>query len=77
VTTQERSFVEADPRAVRDLAAAAELLETAAFRGAMTATPAVAALLRARQPLARLLRRPGAEADPETIAIARALLERP
>lgn len=35
-----------------ELRAAATALRTATFRGAMTATPAVAALLRAREPLA-------------------------
>ena len=35
-----------------ELTAAADTLRTAAFRGAMTATPAVAALIRAREPLA-------------------------
>jgi len=38
-----------------ELRTAAEKLRNAAFRGAMTATPAVAALLRAREPLARWL----------------------
>lgn len=43
----------ADPRA--ELAAAAEHLRTATFRGAMTATPAVAGLVRTREPLTHLL----------------------
>jgi hypothetical protein len=38
-----------------ELAAAAETLRTGRFTGAMTATPAVAALLRAREPIAALL----------------------
>lgn len=38
-----------------ELREAARTLRTAAFRGAMTATPAVAALVRAREPLALLL----------------------
>lgn len=37
------------------LRAAAKHLRTGAFRGAMTATPAVAGLVRAREPLAELL----------------------
>lgn len=41
------------PRA--ELQAAADFLRSATFRGAMTATPAVAALVRAREPLALLL----------------------
>lgn len=43
----------ATPRA--ELAAAAEHLRTGTFRGAMTATPMVAGLVRAREPLALLL----------------------
>lgn len=38
-----------------EINAAAETLRTATFRGAMTATPAVAALVRAREPLAKWL----------------------
>lgn len=38
-----------------ELAAAAETLRSARFTGAMTATPAVAALVRAREPIAELL----------------------
>lgn len=38
-----------------ELATAAQTLRTARFAGAMTATPAVAALLRAREPIADLL----------------------
>ena len=38
-----------------ELRTAATTLRTATFRGAMTATPAVAALVRAREPLADLL----------------------
>jgi hypothetical protein len=38
-----------------ELRTAAETLRTARFAGAMTATPAVAALLRAREPIADLL----------------------
>jgi len=38
-----------------EIEAAAKKLRTATFRGAMTATPAVAALIRAREPLALLL----------------------
>lgn len=41
--------------AADEINAAAETLRSATFRGAMTATPAVAALLRAREPLATLL----------------------
>ncbi|MFZ3494601.1 hypothetical protein ACODT5_15480 [Streptomyces sp. 5.8] len=64
-----------------ELQAAAEQLRAATFRGAMTATPAVAALLRARQPLADWLEQ-AAEAlegqdapnDEPALAVARALL---
>jgi hypothetical protein len=38
-----------------ELRTAAQTLRTARFAGAMTSTPAVAALLRAREPLAALL----------------------
>jgi hypothetical protein len=38
-----------------EITAAVEKLRTATFRGAMTATPTVAALIRAREPLAKLL----------------------
>lgn len=38
-----------------EINAAAQTLRTATFRGAMTATPAVAALVRAREPLASWL----------------------
>lgn len=41
--------------AADEITAAAQTLRSATFRGAMTATPAVAALLRARKPLATLL----------------------
>lgn len=40
-----------------ELAAAAETLKTARFAGAMTATPVVAALIRAREPIANWLQR--------------------
>ena len=43
--------------AADEIQAAAEKLRTATFRGAMTATPAVAALVRAREPLAAWLER--------------------
>ncbi|MFJ6085099.1 hypothetical protein ACIQI8_27195 [Streptomyces sp. NPDC092369] len=43
------------PTPADELAAAVETLRNATFRGAMTATPAVAALLRAREPLANWL----------------------
>ncbi|MFJ5804839.1 hypothetical protein [Streptomyces sp. NPDC093093] len=38
-----------------ELRAAVDILRNATFRGAMTATPAVAALIRAREPIAALL----------------------
>lgn len=38
-----------------ELASAAEMLRSARFAGAMTATPAVAALIRAREDIAALL----------------------
>lgn len=44
-----------------ELLAAASKLRTAVFRGAMTATPAVAALVRAREPLAKWLEETAAE----------------
>jgi hypothetical protein len=40
---------------VDEINTAAATLRSATFRGAMTATPAVAALVRAREPLARWL----------------------
>jgi hypothetical protein len=40
------------PTPADELKTAAETLRGATFRGAMTATPAVAALLRAREPIA-------------------------
>lgn len=49
-----------------ELRAAAETLRGAAFRGAMTATPAVAALIRARRPLASLLERAAARTPEAT-----------
>jgi altronate dehydratase len=39
-----------------ELEAAAELLEKTLFRGAITMTPSVAALIRSREPLAKWLR---------------------
>ena len=44
-----------DPTSAEELRAAAATLRTARFSGAMTATPVVAALVRARDPLAKLL----------------------
>lgn len=41
--------------AAEEIATAAKTLRSATFRGAMTATPAVAALVRAREPLAKWL----------------------
>lgn len=46
-----------------ELKAAAAKLRTATFRGAMTATPAVAALVAAREPLAQLLDNAAATAE--------------
>ncbi len=43
--------------AAEELRTAAQALRTATFRGAVTATPTVAALIRARRPLASLLER--------------------
>lgn len=45
----------AEPTVAEEIQAAAEKLRTATFHGAMTATPAVAALCRAREPLSRWL----------------------
>lgn len=49
--------------AAEEIATAAKTLRSATFRGAMTATPAVAALVRARAPLAAWL-----EAEAQTWA---------
>jgi hypothetical protein len=73
-----------------ELRAAAETLRSATFRGAMTATPAVAALVRAREPLAAWLDECRADSvrlhslfpdadgqsktNPHALAVARAIL---
>jgi len=69
-----------------ELRTAATTLRTATFRGAMTATPAVAALLRAREPLADWLETTANSlaasthpdwqdtVEPNALAVARALL---
>lgn len=54
-----------------ELKTAAATLRNAAFRGAMTATPVVAALVRAREPIARLL-----ECEAEIAAAAHLWTER-
>lgn len=69
-----------------ELTAAAQALRTARFTGAMTATPAVAALLRAREPLAKWLENTAASLKasthpgwqecvaPDSLAVARQIL---
>lgn len=73
-----------------EITAAVQTLRSATFRGAMTATPAVAALLRAREPLAKWLDEcladsaslrslfpdacSSSKTNPHALAVARAIL---